>query len=84
MHTKVDTVEYVRLLVEAKSPLNTFDHFGHSVLMSVIRRSWQDGETVQDTDLQLVKLLLDAGELVTHCHIVVLCSAMLLCWNMSC
>ena len=61
MHTKVDTLEYVRLLLDAGCPLNSFDRFGHSILMAVIRRNWQDGETVHEVDMQLSRIILNAG-----------------------
>lgn len=66
IHTKRDTLTFVKLLLQASSDLDTFDHYGNTLLMTVIKRNKQDGCLVSPEDLELMRCILKAGRLCSY------------------
>ena len=60
LNSNNDAVAYVRALLAAGANCNTIDQFGHTPMMTLIRRRRRrDKEHVQDDDVVIGRLLLD-------------------------
>lgn len=61
LFAKSDAKAYIRILLDAGAELNTLDVHGHASMMSLIRRGSRDGTSVTDDDLDMARMLIEAG-----------------------